>query len=355
MATISLCMIVKNEEAVLERILAPMRRIAEEIIIGDTGSTDSTKEIARRYGDLVLDIPWRKDFAAARNAVCEKASMDYWMWLDADDVIRPGEQEKLLHLKETLSPDVDVVMMKYVTGFDAADRPAFTYYRERLLRTKGNFRWQGRVHEAVTPRGNILYSPIEIQHRKEKAPDSIRNLNIYRQMQAEGEHLEPRHQFYFGRELFDHQEYEEARKVLEHFLEEPGGWKENKIDACLLLSRCRSRQGDLSGAFLPLFQSFLYDCPRAEICCEIGRLNMESGQYSQAAYWYQQALQAVPDETSGAFIQPDYHSFIPAIQLCVCYDRMGRKELARYFHEMSKAMKPEDGAVKWNERYFGEG
>ena len=352
MATISLCMIVKNEEEVLERILAPMRTAADEIIIADTGSSDRTRDIASRYGDLVFDYPWDQDFAAARNAVCEKAAMDYWMWLDADDVIQPDQLEALKDLKARLEPSVDVVMMKYAAAFDSAGRPAFTYYRERLLRTGGGFRWKGRVHEAVTPAGRILYSPIVIEHRKKKPGDSTRNLNIYREMIAEGEILEPRHQFYYGRELFDHQEYEEAAKVLTEFLKLPGGWRENKIDACLLLSRCLNQNGNQKAAFLPLFDSFLFDCPRAEICCEIGRLKLEEGENAQAAFWYQQALGQKTDETSGAFIQPDYFGFIPAIQLCVCYDRLGGREKALYYHEMAKGMKPESPAVLWNERYF---
>lgn len=352
MATISLCMIVKNEEAVLERILKPMREAADEIIVADTGSLDRTKEIAAKYADLVFDYPWSQDFAAARNAACEKASMDYWMWLDADDVIQPDQLKLLKNLKEELDPSVDVVMMKYAAGFDAKGRPSFLYYRERLLKTSGNFRWEGRVHEAVTPRGKIFWSPIQIEHRKEGLPDSTRNLRIYQHMLEQGEALEPRHQFYYGRELFDHRKYQEAAQVLEHFLEEPAAWKENQIDACLLLSRCKSQSGDVKGALNALFRSFLFDCPRAEICCEIGRLKLEGASPSQAAYWYKQALSAAPDETSGAFIQPDYFGFIPALQLCVCFDRMGDRRQAVYYHEMAKALKPEDKAVKWNERYF---
>ena len=79
---------------------------------------------------------------------------------------------------------------------------------------------------------------------------------------------------------------------------------------------------------------------------------MEAKEYSQAAWWYKQALLSPPDESSGAFIQPDFYSFIPAVQLCVCYDRLGQREQALYYHQMAKGMKPEDPAVKWNEGYF---
>ena len=64
MCTISLCMIVKNEESVLARCLDSVRGIADEIILVDTGSTDATKDIARRYTDKVFDFVWVDDFAA---------------------------------------------------------------------------------------------------------------------------------------------------------------------------------------------------------------------------------------------------------------------------------------------------
>ena len=100
MITFSLCMIVKNEESVLGRILEPMREIADEIILVDTGSSDRTKEIAGKYTEKIFDYPWQQDFAAARNFACSRASCQYWMWLDADDMITPDNQKKLLRLKQ---------------------------------------------------------------------------------------------------------------------------------------------------------------------------------------------------------------------------------------------------------------
>ncbi len=88
MATISLCMIVKNEEGVLGRCLDSVKGVADEIIIADTGSSDATKETAARYTEQIFDVEWTDDFSAARNASFARASMDYCMWLDADDVMQ---------------------------------------------------------------------------------------------------------------------------------------------------------------------------------------------------------------------------------------------------------------------------
>ena len=67
MITISLCMIVKNEEKVLARCLDSIADLMDEIIIVDTGSSDNTKEIAKKYTDKIYDFAWIDDFSAARN------------------------------------------------------------------------------------------------------------------------------------------------------------------------------------------------------------------------------------------------------------------------------------------------
>lgn len=75
MITISLCMIVKNEEQTLPRCLDCIWDLVDEIIIVDTESTDRTEELPGPYTDWVYDFPWIDDFSAARNAAFEKASM----------------------------------------------------------------------------------------------------------------------------------------------------------------------------------------------------------------------------------------------------------------------------------------
>lgn len=86
MISVSLCVIVKNEEEVLAGCLDSVKDIADEMVIVDTGSTDRTKEIAARYTDKIYDFEWVDHFAAARNFAFSKAEMDYILWLDADDI-----------------------------------------------------------------------------------------------------------------------------------------------------------------------------------------------------------------------------------------------------------------------------
>ena len=112
MPTISLCMIVKNEEMHIARCLDSVAGLVDEIIIVDTGSTDRTIEIASNYTSKVFSYQWKDDFADARNNSFSRASMEYCMWMDADDILEAAERDKFLQLKQSLSPDVDIVMMK---------------------------------------------------------------------------------------------------------------------------------------------------------------------------------------------------------------------------------------------------
>ena len=112
--TISLCMIVRDEEAVLERCLNSIKDVVDEIVIVDTGSKDNTVEIAKRFTNNVYFFEWIDDFATARNYSFSKGTKDYLMWFDADDVMFEEDREKLLRIKENndLSVDVLIQMIK---------------------------------------------------------------------------------------------------------------------------------------------------------------------------------------------------------------------------------------------------
>lgn len=176
--TVSLCMIVKNEQDVLARCLEHVKDVVDEIIIVDTGSTDYTKQIAKKYTDQIYDFQWIDDFAAARNFAFSKGTKDYLLWLDADDVLLEQDAKKILQLKQTLSPKIDMVMMQYHVAFDHEGNPSFSYERERLVKREKGFQWQGAVHEVIIPSGNILHTDIAITHQKMHPSDPNRNLRI---------------------------------------------------------------------------------------------------------------------------------------------------------------------------------
>lgn len=345
-------MIVKDEELTLARCLDSVKDTVDEIVIVDTGSRDRTKETAKKYTACIYDYPWKENFAAARNYSFSKASKEYCMWLDADDVFPEKSREALIKLKEELSTDVDMVMMPYETAFDEQGRPVFSYYRERLVRNNGKFLFSGRVHEVIPISGRVIYADIPVHHKKEKSGDGGRNLKIYQEMEAKGEVFDERALYYYGRELLMQEQYDKSIQVLEHFLERENGWRENKIDAARQLAWCYEQKGETEKILPSLLKSLEYDVPRAETCCALGGYFLNRKQYSQAVYWYRQAFCAPKDMKSGAFIQEECYGFLPAISLCVCYDRMGDQKQAEKYNEMAGRYQPDSPWYLQNKEYF---
>ena len=351
MITISLCMIVKNEEAVLRRCLESIRNAVDEIIIVDTGSGDNTESIAREFTENVFHFEWCDDFAAARNYAFERATMDYQMWLDADDVVPGSEREALIALKQSLDPSFDIVTMPYILSVDGGGRPTFTSVRERLIRRDLGLKWEGAVHECIPLTGRIFHSEIAIHHKKEHPGDPRRNLRIYEGIEKSGRSMTPRELYYFARELRDNGELQRAEDYFTRFLDGGQGWVEDNISSCLALSYIARSNGDLSSERKYLLRSFEYDSPRAEICCRLGYFYKALGDYNTAADWFHLALHLRRDHRMG-FTNPDYSNYIPHIELCVCYYRLSDMERAHYHNEMALTFKPEDPAALSNRSLF---
>lgn len=353
MATLSLCMIVKNEEDTLERCLSSVKDALDEIVIVDTGSTDATKKTASRFTNKIFDFKWCDDFAAARNYAFSKASQTYVMWLDADDVITPENLEILKTLKETvLDGKTPQVIANYDVAFDENGNPSMTYVRERIFLRSLKPVWLGAVHEVIALLSDAYYSGFTVSHKKMRAAPVDRNLKIYEKMIENGDKLDARQKYYYARELYYNSDYVKAAEKLIEFLGDPDGWVENKISACLDLSRCYVKIGQKLLAVDALLKSFEYDVPRAEHCCELASLYMEENKLDQAVFWYKSAMYKKYDASTGAFISPDCYGYIPAIQLCVCYDRKGERKAARGYNELAAFYKPDSISVKNNRKYF---
>jgi len=206
MKTISLCMIVKNEEQVIERCLKSIKSLVDEIIIVDTGSNDNTKQICEKFTKQIYNFDWCDDFSKARNFSFSKAKCDYIMWLDADDVV----PKKTLNTLKLLKPNLfaDTYMLKYEMGF-INKRPTFSFYRERIIKNCNQAKWDGCVHECITPFGKIEKLDLTIEHHKIKQTHSNRNYNIYKKILKERE-LSSRELYYYGRELYDHKKYKKC-------------------------------------------------------------------------------------------------------------------------------------------------
>ncbi|UTR15323.1 glycosyltransferase [Salipaludibacillus sp. LMS25] len=352
MITISLCMIVKNEEKVLARCLETVKDLVDEINIVDTGSEDRTVEIAKEYTDRIFFYEWTGDFAAARNESFKYATKDYILYLDADDVILEEDQEKLKKLKKSLDPSVDSVSMFYNAGMDDYGNVTLRYRRNRLVKTDKNFKWGGDVHNYLNVSGHIINSDVAITHKKIKHA-SNRNLSIYKTKIERGDIFSARDYFYYGNELRENGHREKAIEAYEKNIQMTEGWIEDKFYACINKADCHRQLGEPDRELESLFQSFIFSkTPRPEACSRIGYHFQTKRLYDHAIYWYEQALNLKPDTNQWSFSYPAYSTWYPHLQLCVCYDRIGKKEKAYDHNEKAREYRPQDRAVLHNKTYF---
>ena len=353
---VSLAMIIKNEQDYLSRCLEGVKDFVDEIIIVDTGSTDSSKMIAAQYTDKIYDFNWCDDFAMARNFAFSKAKSKYIMWLDADDYISEENLFKLKNLRKNLiKSDVDVYMMKYEIAFDNQGNSTFTYNRERLIKNDGTFAWEGVIHEVIAPHGKIENLDIAIKHLKDnKQSDPKRNLKIYRKLLKNGKQLNAREQYYYARELFYNKYYKRAIIAFKRFLKDDSGWVENKLGALEMLYYCYNALNDNKNILKTLYKSFEYDAPRANFLCFIGDYFMKLNKFNNAIFWFKNALNCEKDYSSGAFINEEYYNIYPALQLCVCYDRLGQKRTAKDFNDYVLKINPNHKIALLNDEYFNK-
>ena len=142
--TLSVCLIVKNEEKHISRCLASIKGLADQIIVVDTGSSDRTVEIAKTFGAEVRSIPWEDHFSKARNVSLEGATGDWILILDADEELSSSQHTILRNEIEDAS-----VMAYRMPIYDKGNEGEGCHYVPRLFRNAPSLFFEGRIHEQI--------------------------------------------------------------------------------------------------------------------------------------------------------------------------------------------------------------
>lgn len=288
--TISVCMIVKNEEKNLADCLDCLKGIADEIIIVDTGSTDATKAIASKYTNKVYDFEWINDFAAARNFAFSKATMDYIYSADADERLDEENRQRFLDLKEALLPEVEIVQMYYCNQLENNTIYSFDKeYRPKLYKRVRQFVWQERIHEAVALEPVVFDSDIEIIH-KPSAGHGNRDLKVFASMVKNGEVLSKRLREIYAKELYIAGAVEDFAAAEDFFVscaEEAEDMDELKR-ACSILARYYRLKGN-DAEFMKYALKVTALEGSSEMCYEIGEYFFEKKDYNEAGMWFYNA------------------------------------------------------------------
>jgi tetratricopeptide (TPR) repeat protein len=165
---VSLCMIVRDEAKHLPGCLESVRGLADEVVVVDTGSRDSTRDIARAYGARVFEMAWCDDFSAARNEWFRHARGRWIFWMDADDRLPAASRAELEYLLRTL-PSENVAYTMRVTCPAPDGEPMFEVQHVRLFRNEPGLRWEYAAHEQIAPSvrrtgASLQTTDIEILH-----------------------------------------------------------------------------------------------------------------------------------------------------------------------------------------------
>ena len=230
-----------NEEHFVERWYESIKD-ADYILIADTGSTDKTVEIAKSLGINVIPIsvsPWRFDDARNASLASIPLDIDYCIALDMDEIILPGWRKSL---ETAFSLEITRPRYQYTWSWKDAEKglPGLQYSADKIHSRKG-YRWKHPVHETVNYYGASVetqaWTDLEIHHYPDNSKPRSQYLPLL-SMSVKEDPSDDRNAFYYARELFFYNKFDEAKKEFKRHLALPSAvWKPERAASMRYLSK----------------------------------------------------------------------------------------------------------------------
>jgi len=344
---ISLCMIVKDEESVLERCLSSVRNYVEEIIIVDTGSTDATREIARRFTDQVHLFEWINDFSAARNESLKYANGKWILVLDADEYFEESEIRKLRELLAAMEPEPHLIYNLSIVSL-LGEKYHLSTHEGKVGRVFGNhldIRFFRPIHEqAMSARPEIRMQsvnlPVRVFHsgyveETVRAKNKHqRNLELFRKMEETTgfsgyDHLQ------IGKQYTMMREYDKALEYLYKALENPKDLGMAYKQVLFSIVQVLINKGDLVQAFLFFEQHLESYASHPDIGTVKGILLYNLGFQEKAKQTFLMAVEEAERRAARneqvAIASPDTAMRLPLYQLAMIHERERNYAKAIYY------------------------
>ncbi|TGE32808.1 glycosyltransferase [Desulfosporosinus sp. Sb-LF] len=332
---ISLCMIVKNEEDVLQQSLNKVGRYVDEIIVVDTGSTDRTKEIALTFTEKVYDFTWCDDFSAARNFSLEKASCDWVLVLDADEVIT---NFNVGHFWNVIKSDKSVVgrirLIDIVS--DATGEKRCTERISRLFNRR-LFHYEGIIHEQIVKKdGNSFNTvPVEItvehsgytQEVIQRTDKIARNITLLEQ--ALEKNPEDAYMLYqLAKTYYMAKSYKDAVYCFKRALALPLDFSLEYVKNLVETYGYALINSGSYGEAMCLKNYEKYYASSTDYQFLMALISMNNGRFSQAIEQFMRCIDNKEGKVEGT------NSYLPKFNIAVIYECLGyRAEAVRYYEK----------------------
>ncbi len=326
MVTISVCMIVKNEEACLGKCLDSLKGIGDEFIVVDTGSTDNTINIAKEKGAKVYNFQWTGDFSDARNYAFSLATCDYIYSADADEEIDEENRERFINLKNDIDLlDVDIVQMYYSNQL--AYRTVYNFDRElrpKLFKRVRQFVWIDPIHEQVKLDPVVCDSDIEIIHNP-RENHAARDLETFRKAAKSERRFSKRLLNLYARELFmagTDEDFIKAKEFFEEVTEDNSRGLDEIKEACCVLAHIAVLEKD-ADAMLKYSLKDATTEMSSEMCYELGDYYYNKKDLDEAIVWYYNAAYEC-----NSILDIRKSMELPRFAISKCYKELGNDEQA---------------------------
>jgi hypothetical protein len=346
--TITVCMMVRNEEALLPMALKSTLGLADAVIVVDTGSSDGTVEIARRFGAVVIEGGDRRDKAGARNMGIDAAEDGWIVILDADERIsEPQAVRRYLH-----ATDADAVYIQET--FMDGDRPTLTFAQQRIWR-KGTYRYKYRAHEIPLPTngwGKIAISDFRWEHRPPASGREWKREHMLMLLLMDVDEWpnDPRPMYYLAREYMYLGAYQAAIDWSRKYIGAAPDGDSDKAEAWGVMASAFFNTQRRKEGFECLYQAMAVQPTNRSWPCLIAEQYHADGKHLEAVGLLRQALE-YPRPESGYINEQWYGAGIYDL-LARCYWYAGRQEEGLPYAQQAVALASDNAHYRANLKWF---
>lgn len=365
--TVTLALIAKNEEKNIRRLLNSVDKCFDEIVLVDTGSFDKTKEIAEQYGCKTFDFLWVDNFAKARNFAFSKATSDFIVWMDLDDVLH--KRESFIQWRDHAMEFIDCAFATYNYALDASKKsadwpdgsPICSFVRERAFRRSVNPTWQYDLHEGVIVKPEwqrdyaVTWAINHLRDQEDIKADKSRNIRILEGMKG---NFDARLQFYYGKELFEAGRNSDAVIEFQKAVARPDLEHHDKVLAYQYGAYSAQAAGDqlkdeahsekqkyydLSKRFA--IEGLVLDPNRAEFFVIMADLAIKTRNLPAAIPYFSAAKNCINPKKSGSPYEGALYSFLD------CYGQLPSVQLSKVYLNVGMLDEAEREAKECVEKY----